>query len=145
MKTRKITTSAEETKHLAASIMSELHGGEILLFIGQLGLGKTTFIQGALASFGVTTGVTSPTFVLKKSYPLPANPQKIEMVHHLDLYRIPQPDEFLLLDLDACFQPHDLTFIEWGERIAPQLHDRPILRLEFELLPDERRVITIDH
>lgn len=144
MKTRKFTTTSKQTQTFAAEFAGSLTGGEILLCIGQLGAGKTTFIQGALAHFGINCGVTSPTFVIKKSYPLPVNPKNIETIHHLDLYRIQNPNDLLTLDLEACFQPHDLTFIEWGEKIAPHLTGRTGLRLTFELLPDKRRSITIE-
>ena len=142
MKTSKLTTSPAQTKKYATSMGASLQGGEVLLLIGNLGAGKTTFTQGLLQFFGIDH-ITSPTFVLKKTYPLKPNKQKIENIHHLDLYRLDREVEFETLDLESCFQPHDITIIEWGEKIRDSLSSHPVMEIKFEITPKHHRRITI--
>ena len=71
------------------------------------------------------------------------NKQKIENIHHLDLYRLDREVEFETLDLESCFQPHDITIIEWGEKIRDSLSSHPVMEIKFEITPKHHRRITI--
>ncbi|GAH09692.1 unnamed protein product, partial [marine sediment metagenome] len=84
-----ITKSKEETKELAAKLAKKLHGGQILALVGDLGGGKTTFVQGLAKTLGVRQKITSPTFVLLKDYKTKKN---FDLVH-VDLYRLDKVEE----------------------------------------------------
>ena len=64
-----ITKSAEETQGLGFKIGSHLKGGEIIALKGELGAGKTTFVQGLAKGLGLTSRIVSPTFIIMRDYP----------------------------------------------------------------------------
>ena len=102
--------SPEETWKLAAELADELGPGTVLALHGELGAGKTCFIQGLAAALGVTEPVTSPTYTLIGEY------QGRLPLHHIDLYRLSGPDEALGLGLEEYFDASGITAIEWAER-----------------------------
>jgi tRNA threonylcarbamoyladenosine biosynthesis protein TsaE len=102
--------SPEETWQLAADLADELDPGTVLALHGELGAGKTCFIQGLAAALGVTEPVTSPTYTLIGEY------QGRLPLHHIDLYRLSGPDEALGLGLEEYFDASGITAIEWAER-----------------------------
>ena len=109
------THSVDETKKLAAAIEPCLEAGDVLLLSGELGGGKTAFMQGLAAAMDITERVTSPTFVLAHTY------EGRLRLHHLDVYRLENPREFLDLDLPALLDDGAITAIEWGERVLQDL------------------------
>jgi tRNA threonylcarbamoyladenosine biosynthesis protein TsaE len=88
---RFIAETAEETKAFARRLAEKLVGGELLLLEGDLGAGKTTFVQGLAEGLGAEVGASSPTFVLERRYP-----GRFELIH-LDLYRMEDEREAALL------------------------------------------------
>lgn len=87
---------------------------------GDLGAGKTTFFQGVAKSLGVTDHVTSPTFVIQKTYPLSG--QQFKQLIHIDAYRLKSAHELEALGWDAAVRdPTNLVFIEWPERVREVL------------------------
>lgn len=89
----------------------------VVTFSGDLGAGKTTFIQGMLRALGVTESVTSPTFVIQKIYPLTG--QAFSQVVHVDAYRLQSVRELEVLGWEALMaNPHALVLVEWPEKIA---------------------------
>ncbi len=104
------TNSPEETWALAAGLADELESGTIIALHGELGTGKTCFIQGYAAALGIDEPITSPTYTLISEYEgrLP--------LHHIDLYRLSGPDEALGLGLEEYFDADGITAIEWAER-----------------------------
>jgi tRNA threonylcarbamoyladenosine biosynthesis protein TsaE len=121
------TTSAEDTKATTAAVASLLRAGDVVALSGELGTGKTCFVQGAADGLGVTMTVTSPTFVLVKLLPAPVP------VVHVDVYRLER-----LVHLDDLgedvFAPDVVTFVEWADTIRPLL---PEDRLDVVLAPGE--------
>lgn len=105
-----ITNSPEETWALAAALAEELGPGTVMALHGELGAGKTCFIQGYAAALGIDEPITSPTYTLIGEYEgrLP--------LHHLDLYRLSGPEEALGLGLEEYFDIKGITAIEWAER-----------------------------
>ena len=104
------TNSPEETWALAAEIAEELRPGAVLALHGDLGAGKTCFIQGLAAALEIDEPITSPTYTLIGEYEgrLP--------LHHIDLYRLSGPEEALGLGLEEYFESEGITAIEWAER-----------------------------
>lgn len=111
------TNTPEETWQLAADLADALEPGTVIALHGDLGAGKTCFIQGFAAALGIDEPITSPTYTLIGEYEgrLP--------LHHIDLYRLSGPDEALGLGLEEYFDVNGITAIEWAERAEGLLPD----------------------
>ena len=123
---RVVTSSAAATKRVAAALGRELTPPAALALEGDLGAGKTTFVQGLVAALpgGAQLRVQSPTFALSRTYP--THPE----VHHIDLYRLEDEDAARDLGLgEMISDPDALACIEWPER-APGLLPRRAVRIE---------------
>jgi len=87
---------------------------------GNLGAGKTTFVQALGKELGVTDTMQSPTYVLMKSYPLLH--EQFKTLVHIDAYRLEKPEEFAALRPETFLQdPANLICIEWPERVVGML------------------------
>ncbi|GGI05905.1 tRNA (adenosine(37)-N6)-threonylcarbamoyltransferase complex ATPase subunit type 1 TsaE [Egicoccus halophilus] len=118
------STSPEQTRALAAVVATELRPGDVVALSGDLGAGKTCFVQGAARGLGVTGRVTSPTFTLVRTHLDGRVP-----VVHADVYRLDRLQDVLDLG-DDVLAPDAVTFVEWGDAVTPLLPDD---RLEVEL------------
>jgi len=105
-----VTASAEETEALAAGLAGRLKAGDLLLLVGEMGAGKTTFVRGLARGMGVRGDVMSPTFQLVRLYP------GDRPLAHVDLYRVERAAELEELGLgellDEC-----VVVVEWGDRL----------------------------
>lgn len=111
-----LSNSIEETKTIAHEFASTLVGGDVVFLDGDLGAGKTSFVQGVLEAFGYTEPVRSPTFSIMNTYPI-ANHATIQKVVHLDFYRFETPAEVRSLGLEEMMQDTKNVFlIEWPEK-----------------------------
>ncbi len=131
------TVSPEETEAAGAALAARLGPGDLVLVVGELGSGKTTFVRGAARALGVTDRVTSPTFTIGQLYG--GGPLEVA---HLDLYRLQSlagEDPALL---DDYLTPERIGFVEWPEAAAPQL-ERVAARVEIRHLGGDRREIEI--
>jgi tRNA threonylcarbamoyladenosine biosynthesis protein TsaE len=136
---RVVTHSVEATQRLAAALEPHLGAGDLLLLSGDLGAGKTAFVQGLAAALGITDRVTSPTFVVAQTY------QGRLRLHHLDAYRIENPAQALDLDLPRLLDDAAVTAIEWGEVLLPALpQDFLRIRITFELSERHGNVRTFE-
>ena len=129
------TRSPEETREVGRAVAGLLVPGDVVSLTGDLGAGKTCFVQGAARGLGVTDPVASPTFVLVREYrgQLP--------VYHLDVYRLDRLQEVLDLGFEELLDPRGVVFVEWGSGIEALL---PPTYLEVELLmPDDGDVRTL--
>lgn len=119
------TNSPEETWELATELADELPAGTVMALHGELGAGKTCFIQGYAAALGIDEPITSPTYTLIGEYEgrLP--------LHHIDLYRLSGPVEALGLGLEEYFDVNGITAIEWAERAEGLLPD-DLLHIEIK-------------
>jgi tRNA threonylcarbamoyladenosine biosynthesis protein TsaE len=135
-----ISKSKEETYLLAAKIATKAKGGDIFALSGDLGAGKTTFVQGFAKNLGVTSAVTSPTFVLMKQYPV--NKNEIKILVHVDCYRMADANDTESIGLPEYFERKDtVILIEWPEKIDSILPART-KQIKFEYIDDETRKIT---
>ena len=137
MRASQATTSAEETDAAGQRLGATLAAGDVVALTGELGAGKTVFVQGVVRALGVTIGATSPTFVLVNEYRgrLP--------VHHVDAYRTTSLAELLDLGLEEMMDGDGVTIIEWAERLEPVLPARAV-RVRIAGVGDEPREITVD-
>lgn len=143
------THSAQELMAYATKFVHEispnLEEATIVTLSGELGAGKTTFVQGIAKALGVEEHVTSPTFVLEKIYKLPMNDlrnQSFSRLVHIDAYRLKGAQELAALGWDELIQdPGNLVVIEWPERIAAAIPE-DATRIHFEIIGDGR-IISI--
>ena len=136
------TGSAKETQELAVKFLSQIQDGAVIALVGELGSGKTTFVQGIGQALGVSR-VISPTYNIIKHYDLKKKHDQIENLVHLDLYRLGGAEEARSFDLTEIFsQPHDLVMVEWAEK-AENLLPLPHYRIEFKHLGENKREINI--
>lgn len=97
--------------------LSEGDGARVLALKGDLGAGKTSFTKVLAQELGVTEHVTSPTFVIMKSYAVPGH-APIEVMTHIDAYRIDDESELTVLGFGELLKdPHQLICLEWPERV----------------------------
>jgi tRNA threonylcarbamoyladenosine biosynthesis protein TsaE len=141
-----ITTSFEETQALGAQFAQTLKGGEVLALYGDLGSGKTTFMQGLAAGLGITRNIISPTFLIMRTYSIKdegAKGKTVKHLYHLDLYRIGDASEAIDLGLQELMgNPETIVALEWPDKIENLLPANRI-DLTFTYLGDDRREIRI--
>ena len=127
-----------ETRQVAQELLETLKPGAVLALYGDLGAGKTCFIQGLAQAMGVRRAVSSPTFTLIHEYIAEGL-----RLYHVDLYRIRDSREALSLGLDEYIHGDGITAIEWAERVTELLPATTIhIRMAVGEKPDER-VIAI--
>ena len=95
---------------MAAALAAKLQSGAVLALHGELGSGKTCFVQGLARALGVRQPVTSPTFTIVNEYS-----GRCRLVH-MDLYRISDPQELLSIDFENYLDTEGIVVIEWAER-----------------------------
>ncbi|MFA6365040.1 MAG: tRNA (adenosine(37)-N6)-threonylcarbamoyltransferase complex ATPase subunit type 1 TsaE [Candidatus Paceibacterota bacterium] len=143
------STSADITKQYAVRIAQQIKklpkkkvGACIVALIGDLGAGKTTFIQGFVKEFGIVRRITSPTFLLMKRYVL--KNEKFKNLYHLDAYRVAKLQELSPLGIETILEnPQNLVLIEWADNIkGKQL--RHAIRFVFKhgKKENERSILT---
>jgi tRNA threonylcarbamoyladenosine biosynthesis protein TsaE len=133
-----ILNGADATRAFAASLAPVLQTGEVLLLHGDLGAGKTTFVQGLASALGAGESIQSPTFTIVAQHQT-----RLGTLYHLDLYRLVDPDELESVGYEAFIDPVDgITVIEWPERAGDWLPNRYIL-VTFEYIDSESRRVEI--
>ena len=129
------TSSPRETGLLAGCVAALIDPGDVLLLIGELGSGKTTFAKALGQALGVEEQMTSPTFTLAREY------EGRLRVFHIDVYRLDHMSELLDLDLPDLLDSDGVVMIEWGDAIAPALPaDYLEVRMSFGADDDDRSI-----
>lgn len=131
-----VTTSAEETEAVGERLGRRLQPGAVVALTGELGAGKTCFVQGLVRGLGAAVRATSPTFVLVNQY------QGRVLVHHVDAYRTDSMTELMDLGLLDLMGGDDVTLIEWADKLEPLLPPDAI-RVHIAGVGDQPRTITI--
>ena len=133
------THSYEETIQFAAEFAKSLKPRQIILLEGDLGAGKTTFVNGLLFGLGFSAGGCSPTFTLVNEYP--TNPP----INHFDLYRISSEDELFVMGFTEYLESGKVNIIEWPQVAADILKEYPVTRLTISHTDrEDERIITIE-
>jgi tRNA threonylcarbamoyladenosine biosynthesis protein TsaE len=119
--------SPEQTRRIGMRLGSALKKGDVLCLQGELGAGKTTFVQGIAQGWGSLDSVSSPTFIIVNVYRRTDGAQ----LFHLDTYRLESQPEAEELDIDSMLS-EGVLIVEWPERLG-------------NLIPQERLWIKLDH
>ena len=139
-RTLSITTSSpEETRIVGAALAPLLLPGDVISLSGDLGAGKTVFVQGLVTALGGTGRVTSPSFTLVQEY------EARYPVVHLDVYRLTSFQEVIDLGFEELLDPGAILIVEWGEAVRPLLPMR-YLQIDIRQVEDvthdnERRLV----
>lgn len=140
-----VTRSVKETQVLAATLAKELRGGEVIALEGELGAGKTTFVQGLAKGLGVKEKVLSPTFVLIKFFDLSTSSRRnASRLIHVDCYRLESPQELLKLGWrELLKEKSNVIVIEWAEKVR-RILPRSYIRVHFRFKGTNHHEITFE-
>ncbi len=138
---REISGLESEARRLVASLVPSADQAALVTLSGELGAGKTSFVQALARTLGVTEHVTSPTFVLAKTYPLSEDGAFRQLVH-IDAYRLTEANGLASISFDDFMKdPANLILLEWPEMVKEEL-PTPAVRISIEALPDGARRFT---
>ena len=140
-----ITKSPEETKKVGRRLASALIGGEIICLSGDLGAGKTTFVQGLALGLGIKSRLISPTFILVRKYHLQPKNKNLtpNTLFHVDLYRLEERVDKEVINLgitDVWGKKENIVVIEWAEKIKEIILDKAKWVFFENLGADERKI-----
>lgn len=135
-----ISKSSEETKTIAAEFAATLKGGEVVALEGEIGAGKTTFVQGLAAALGAGGLARSPTFTVMNVYP--ATGKLIKTIVHVDAYRLRTPDDLFNLGLEEWIgRPDSVVLVEWPHMVAgAEIKKERAVKIFFGATADERKI-----
>ncbi len=142
-----ISHSLEQTQALGRRLGELLCGGELILLEGQLGAGKTTFVQGLALGLGISETVNSPTYTLLKEYAARSRQAgggataHAPALYHFDLYRLDDPAEIFDLGFEEYFYGNGACLVEWADRADlfwPEAH----VRLRLQVVSESVRRLT---
>lgn len=142
-----LTQSASETQSLGAKVASHLKPNSskatVIALTGNLGSGKTTFVQGFAKGLGVSTRIISPTFILMRSYKVEGK-VGFQNLYHLDLYRLEGDVKKEVLNLgfeEILENPQNIILVEWAEKMEENLSwDKWI---EFQRKTENERLVIM--
>ena len=145
----KLTHSPKETQQFAGELAQKILKGKakktafVLALTGELGAGKTTFLQGFARALGSKGKILSPTFILIRKHEVQNAKYKIHNFYHIDCYRITKAKEILDLGFrEIISDPQNIVAIEWADRIQKIL-PRKSLILKFKFIDASKREIKI--
>lgn len=143
MKEEIMTTSAEETQRLGERLAHTVQPGDCLFLSGELGSGKTTFVQGFAKGLGITRRIISPTFTIVRQYEIQES-KEIKRLYHLDLYRINSQDDLQSIAIDDILKDSEsIIVIEWPEKLGKR-EGRKTYTITFSYEDDGARRIIIE-
>lgn len=132
-----IIFSIEQLEEVAQKIIAK-NPAKVILFHGDMGVGKTTLIKELCKTLGVAGATSSPTFSLVNEYEANDN----QLVYHFDFYRLNKEEEALDMGVDDYLYSGNWCFIEWAEKISnliPETHSV----ITISQLPDGKRSLTL--
>ena len=146
MEHKHLTVNSAQTKKIGEGLAKKIikkplkKGAVIIGLEGDLGGGKTTFVQGFAKGLGIKEKILSPTFVILKRFRIP---KQENMFYHVDCYRVEKPRELLFLGLkEIISNPQNIVVIEWVEKVRKMLPKKMIL-VKFKFVNKNKRKISI--
>jgi tRNA threonylcarbamoyladenosine biosynthesis protein TsaE len=131
-----VSSSPADTRRLGERLGALLEPGDVILLSGELGAGKTVFVQGMARGLGFDGSVSSKSFVLLGEYPGRLS------LYHADLYRLEDPDQVQDLGLDEI-SAGGVLVVEWPERAGEGILQDDHLLVEFEVMDENRRELRV--
>lgn len=131
--------SEQELPQVSQQILTAFGNRKVILFYGEMGVGKTTLIKQLCKQLGVEESTTSPTFSIVNEYLANTG----QSIYHFDFYRIEEEAEVFDLGYEDYFYSDNYCFIEWPEKI-PNLLPKNTIALKIELGENNERLISID-
>lgn len=139
----RVTQTAEETVRLGQEFGCGLRSGDVVGLVGTLGAGKTQFVKGICAAFGVRSGVLSPSFVLMHRYEGMGQSGGEIVINHFDFYRIRRAEELDEIGFRDLVGGDAISVIEWADAF-PDVIPQTAIFVTFEHGEDgETRSITL--
>lgn len=127
----------EEIDDIAKQFIPLLNNSKIVVFIGEMGAGKTTFIHAICRQMGIADKMSSPTYAIINQYETTDN----TIINHIDLYRLNDTEEAIQAGVEDAINSGDFCFIEWPQKIMVILPLR-IIEVFLEITgSNERRII----
>ena len=154
-----ITNNFEETQNLGKEFVSRSEillrrtkGSRVIALYGELGSGKTTFVQGLAVGLDIKRRIISPTFIIIRSYKIKNQKSKIKnkaqnlkLLYHIDLYRIRDEQDIKGLGIDEIMGNSDnIIVVEWAEKMKDFLPKKRI-ELHFKYIDENKREITVKY
>lgn len=137
---QEIISKSEEETRLIAGNLAKKSKSRIFALTGNLGAGKTTFVQGFAKELGIKEKIISPTFILIRQHDIP---NTTKTLYHIDLYRLDHVKNLGQLGLNEILSdPDNIVFIEWADRYDSL--PTGTIRINITRLKNDRRLITID-
>lgn len=137
------SSSVKQTRQFAHRLIAQLKNGEVLALTGDLGLGKTIFVQGLAQALNIKERVLSPTFILMREYEINVKSPSPRRLIHVDLYRVESFEQVDDLGLEELWcDSQNLVVIEWAEKIKNHLPKNTIW-IKFEYVDENSRRIEI--
>ena len=133
-----IVYDLDEIENAAKEFLQITKGYKVLAFNGDLGAGKTTFINALCKHFGVKGTVTSPTYSIIQEYATGKN----EIIFHIDLYRIKSEREAMDAGVEDCLNSNEICMVEWPE-IAPDIFPENTIFTSIEILSPNKRKLKV--
>ncbi|MBP9719041.1 MAG: tRNA (adenosine(37)-N6)-threonylcarbamoyltransferase complex ATPase subunit type 1 TsaE [Candidatus Levybacteria bacterium] len=141
---KRITKSVDETQELARKIAKSTKNGAIFALYGDLGSGKTTFVQGFAQALGVSQRIISPTFIIMRMYEMEGEEKNSSNFYHIDLYRTETMQDIEGLGLKEIMEDKDnIVIIEWPEKME-NLLPKHTKRIYFKYINEKEREILGD-
>lgn len=134
-----ISNSEEKTKKIAAKI-AQANTGNLFALNGDLGAGKTVFVQGFAKGLGIQEKIISPTFVLIRQHKIP---ESKKILYHIDLYRLEETKDLGRLGLEEILaDPNNIVLIEWAKKIKKLLPENTNW-ISIKAVSEDSRQITV--
>jgi|SRR6185437_6646841 len=129
-----IVFDLEKIESIAQDFLEKYKGRKVFAFSGDLGAGKTTFINALCKDLGVTETVTSPTYSIIQEYSAENN----AVIYHIDLYRIKSEREAMDAGIEDCLNSNEICLVEWPERV-PEIFPADTIYTSIEVMSDTKR------
>ncbi len=139
------SNSSQQTENIGCGFAKKLKGGDVIFLIGEIGVGKTTFVKGLAKGIGINSRIISPTFVIVRKHTVSNNKSNIKSLYHLDLYRLDNKKQAQDIDLkDFLDDKSGIVVIEWPN-ISQDIIKGKIWKIVFEDTGTDKRKITFQY
>lgn len=134
-----VNFTLDEIQDTAIRLLPALTGYRVFAFHGEMGAGKTTFIQALCKAMGVVDTISSPTFSIINQYKT-SNGQTI---YHMDLYRVKDETEAINAGVEDCLYSGDICFVEWPQKAAAIFPEKT-LHITISSVEDNARKLKLN-